>query len=71
MSLKRPDWSRPLPRPLVIPGVMTLKALADVRKLIGHLPAARKTNHGAMSSLGLMKLRAAAIPLMLPCRYAW
>ena len=36
-SRKRPDWSRP-PRTLVIPGVMTLKTLADVRKLIGHLP---------------------------------
>ena len=29
---KRPDYSRPLPRPLVIPGVMRLKTLADVRK---------------------------------------
>jgi len=26
-----------LPRPLVIPGVMTLKTLADVRSLLGHL----------------------------------
>jgi hypothetical protein len=34
----RPNWSRPLPRPLVIPGVMTLATLADVRELMRHLP---------------------------------
>jgi hypothetical protein len=31
-----------LPRPLVIPGVMTLRTLADARELIRHLPADRR-----------------------------
>jgi hypothetical protein len=36
----RLDWSRPLPRPLTIPDVMTIRTLADVRDLIErHLPA--------------------------------
>jgi hypothetical protein len=38
---KRADWSRALPRPLVIPEVITLKALADVRTLMNHLPEDR------------------------------
>jgi hypothetical protein len=36
--LPRPNWSRHLPRPFKIPGVMDLVTLADVRALLGHLP---------------------------------
>jgi len=35
----RPDWSRKLPRPLTIRGVMQLKTLGDVEALIRQLPA--------------------------------
>jgi hypothetical protein len=38
--MARSNWSRPLPRSLTIPTVMTLATLADVRALIEkHLPA--------------------------------
>jgi hypothetical protein len=38
-----PNWSRPLPQPLVIPDLMHLKTLADVRTLIEkHLPAGHR-----------------------------
>ena len=37
--MSRPDWSRPLPRPLTISTVMKLSTLADVRDLVEkHLP---------------------------------
>jgi hypothetical protein len=37
--LSRPDWSRPLPRPLNIPTVVKLSTLTDVRDLVEkHLP---------------------------------
>jgi hypothetical protein len=43
MSLpKRPNWSRRLPRPLTIPDVMTVATLADVRKLMQHVPKDRR-----------------------------
>jgi hypothetical protein len=42
MSRNRADWQRPLPRPLIIPGVMTLRTLADVRALFRLLPAERR-----------------------------
>jgi hypothetical protein len=38
----RPAWSTPLPRPITIPRVMTLKTLADVRKLLDHIPEERR-----------------------------
>jgi hypothetical protein len=40
--LQRANWSRPLPRPLVIPKVMTLKTPADVREHMRHLPEDRR-----------------------------
>jgi 2-keto-3-deoxy-L-rhamnonate aldolase RhmA len=36
--MPRSNWSRPLPRALVIPTVMTLRTLDDVRELMRHLP---------------------------------
>ena len=39
--MPRSNWSRALPRPLVIPDVMTLKTLDDVRTLMSHLPEDR------------------------------
>ncbi len=35
-------WSTPLPRPIEIPQVMTLKTLAEVRKLLSHITKERR-----------------------------
>jgi hypothetical protein len=40
---KRPDWSRRLPQTLLIPDVMILATLADVRTLMQHLPEDRRS----------------------------
>ena len=40
--MSRPNWSLPLPREIIIPKVMTLKTLADVRELMRHIPADRR-----------------------------
>ena len=42
MIRRAKDWSRTLPRPIIIPDLITLKTLADVRKLLGHIPKERR-----------------------------
>lgn len=41
VPLSRPNWSRALPQPLLIPDVMVLATLNDVRELMRHLPEDR------------------------------
>jgi hypothetical protein len=42
-SLSRPNWSRALPQPFLIPDVIVLATLADVRELMRHLPEDRRS----------------------------
>ena len=38
--MARPDWSRPLPRPITLPDILTLETLDDVPMLVEkHLPS--------------------------------
>jgi hypothetical protein len=60
--MKRPAWSTPLPQPITIPDIITLKTLADVRKMFGQIPKERRqlstrrhivqTRRGAMLPIG-------------------
>ena len=69
---KRADWSRPLPQALVIPTVMTLKTLADVRELLRHLPEDRRAGRpGVTSPRSLIRRLPAPTQLMSRSPFAW
>jgi hypothetical protein len=52
----RPDWSRPLPRPITIPDLLTLETLADVRVLVEkHLPPEYRAKFTWRQLAGLLK----------------
>ena len=54
-----PNWSQPLPRPIVIPQVMKLATLDDVRRLVDkHLPAEHRSKF-AWRKLAALLRRAA------------
>ena len=51
-----PNWSRPLARPIIIPNVMELTTLADVRALVEkHLPAEYRSKFTWRQLAGLLK----------------
>jgi hypothetical protein len=54
--LPAPNWSRPLPRPIIIPDVMELTTLADVRTLVEkHLPAEYRAKFTWRQLAGLLR----------------
>ena len=54
--MPRPDWLRPLPRPLTIPDVKLFETLADVRVLVEkHLPAEYRSKFTWRQPAGLLK----------------
>jgi hypothetical protein len=51
-----PNWTRPLPRPIIIPDVMALTTLADVRTLVEkHLPAECRAKFSWRQLAGLLR----------------
>ena len=50
------------PRPITIPKVMTLKTLADVRKLIAHIPKERDPKPEGIGEPSRMQLRREMTP---------
>ena len=51
-----PNWSQPLPRPIIIPEVMQLATLGDVRLLYDkHLPAEYRAKFGWRQLAALLR----------------
>ncbi len=51
-----PNWERPLPRPIIIPEVMELATLGDVRALVQkHLPAEYRTKFSWRQLAGMLR----------------
>jgi hypothetical protein len=57
---RRADWSQRLPRPQVIPDVMTLTTLADVRELVEHHVPAEVRERSTWQYLAQQPAEAAA-----------
>ena len=54
--MSAPNWSRPLPHPVIIPDVMKLDTLGDVRALVEkHLPAEYRTKFTWRQLAGLLR----------------
>ena len=56
IALPVPNWSRPLPRPIVIPDVVELTTLSDVRILVEkHLPTEYRAKFAWRQLAGLLR----------------